>query len=350
MQKRWIKALIILFIQFIFWQVIFKFQTLNNFWFSHITLTYNTIVYKLSSSINFPIGEVFYALVFLIITLTIIQAVQRKSVDLLINLLAIIYFSYNALWGTAYYKQTFNDKSTELEINENKLKELYCLQLEKANVYRNLVNATNQPTKFKLTTNDYLEDFRVNQQLLLNENWIYNYKLINKPIIKYSTISKLMNYAGILGYYNPFTIESNINQYDTDLKLPLTIYHELAHQMGFASENQANFVAYFIGIHSTYNEVKYATYFKTIFYLLAAIAKKDPLFVQVEINLLPQGIKNDRKAEIDYYLKYDGKASEAFSALNDQFLKANNQDGKIAYSRYIELVYYYHQINKGTYH
>lgn len=349
MQKKWIKALIILFIQFIFWQVTFKVQTLSNFWFNHITLTYNTVIYKLSSAINFPIGEVFYALIFLIISFTLIQTIRRRSLYLLINLLAIIYFSYNSVWGVAYYKQTFNEKSTDVVINEKGLKKLYCLQLEKAKYYRSAVNSTNQPTKFRLETNDYLEDFRVNEQLLLNENWVYNYKLINKPIIKYSNISKLMNYTGILGYYNPFTIESNINRYDTDLKLPFTIYHELAHQMGFASENQANFVAYFIGIHSTYNEVKYATYYKTMFYLLAAIAKSDPLFVQAEIDLLPLGIKNDRQAEIDYYTKYNGKASEAFSALNDQFLKANNQDGKIAYSRYIELVYYYHQINKGTY-
>ena len=166
--------------------------------------------------------------------------------------------------------------------------------------------------------------------------------------MKLSNISKLMNYTGVLGYYNPFSIESNINRFDTDLKLPFTVYHELAHQMGFASENQANFIAYYIGIHSSYNEVKYATYYKTIFSLLGAISKSDPSFSLKEIENLPKGIINDLNAEINYYSQFDGKANNAFSAINDQFLKANNQDGKVSYSKYIELIYYYHQKTKGT--
>lgn len=349
MQKKWIKPLIILFIQIICWKIIFKYKLFSNFWFNTITLAYNTIIYKITSSFNFPIGEVLYVVIFIIIGYTIIQTIRKKSIAKLINLIALVYFIYNSVWGITYYKETFNKESTEIDIDNKELKELYCLHLEKAIYYRNKINPTIKPIDFKLNTTNYLNDFKIQEQYLLKENWIYNYKIIDKPIVKYSNISLLMNYTGILGYYNPFSIESNINRFDTDLKLPLTIYHELAHQMGFTSENQANFIAYYIGIHSNYNEVRYATYYKTIFSLLNAIAKTNPLFAYQELENLPQGIKNDQQAEIEYYSRYDGKANDAFSVLNDQFLKANNQDGKISYSRYIELVYYYHKINKGTY-
>lgn len=351
MQKKWIKSTILLFIQILIWQLIIRNETISNLWFNYITINYNKIVYYLTSEIAFPIGEIFYFLVGIIVLFLIIKSIKNREIYIIINTISFIYFVYNSVWGVAYYKTTFSEATKEIKIDKNILIKLYCEHLNKAELYRYSINkSNNQVTKFKYDTNNYLEEFKTHETKIKREKWITNYLLINNPTVKFSNFSLAMSYFGILGYYNPFTIESNVNRTNTDLKKPFTIFHELAHQMGFASENQANFIAYYIGIHSNYNEVKYATYYKTMFSLLAAIAKYDSLFVKSQIDNLPQGINIDRKAEIEYYAKYQGTANDTFSTLNDQFLKANNQEGSISYSRYIELVYYYQIILKNKSH
>ena len=43
-----------------------------------------------------------------------------------------------------------------------------------------------------------------------------------------------------------------------------------------------------------------------------------------------------------------GNIKFTFSELNNQFLKANNQEGTISYSKYVELIYLLYQTKKAT--
>ncbi len=346
MQKKWIKYLLILILQIAIWKILFKITIFTELWFRYIVCNYNQLIYSITSKFNFSISELFYVL---IIFCFIFCIVKYKSITKLLQLIIVLCFIYNSLWGIVYAKNNFSDSALNVEIDQNQLKKLYCLHQEQANYYRFLINSSDtKVTQFNTTKEDYLVDFNKQQYLLDKEDWIFNYQLIKQPNVKWANFSLVMNYAGVLGYYNPFTIESNINILATDLKVPFTIAHELAHQMGFASENQANFIAYFIGVHSSLNQVKYAVYYKTMFSLLHSIYLYDPLFVKAELEHLPKGIKTDYQAELNYYEQFNGKTSDAFSALNDGFLKLNNQDGKISYSKYIKLVYYYEQIKKAN--
>ncbi|MBS7332741.1 MAG: DUF3810 family protein, partial [Weeksellaceae bacterium] len=197
---------------------------------------------------------------------------------------------------------------------------------------------------FTYNNDVYLKDVSQNLKKLEKESWINEIILPEKLVVKESIFSTLLSYSGVLGYYNPFTIESNINSNNSDLKTPFTISHELAHQLGFATENEANFIAYYLGVNSSNPEIKYAAHFKTTFSLLNAIYRHDSIFVKNELDNLPKGIKLDREAEKEYYKKYDGKLNDWFSNINDQFLKANNQEGIVSYSKYIELVVYYNSM------
>jgi Zn-dependent peptidase ImmA (M78 family) len=53
-----------------------------------------------------------------------------------------------------------------------------------------------------------------------------------------------MNKTGILGYYNPFTAESQYNPNIPATQLPFTLAHEMSHQLGYAREQEASFIAY----------------------------------------------------------------------------------------------------------
>lgn len=346
MQKKWINWFVFLIVQIVFWQLIYRSTDICNFIFNHITLRYNSVVYLLSSKINFPIGEWFYSLLVIFFIIYLVRILRKGTIQFkffrISKLLFFVYLTYNLVWGISYYKSSFKIEFDAKEIKPDVLKAIYCDEYFKAERLRNyLTNGTQNPLQFNLNEIDYFQDFNNNQELLNKEKWIQNYGLITIPIVKSANVSGLMNHIGILGYYNPFTIESNINRYNTDLKQSFTISHELAHQMGFASENEANFIAYFLGTHSKYREVQYATYFKSMYSILGSIVKYDPLFVKSQLDGMNKYIKADRAAEIKYYSQFDGKANDTFSAMNNQFLKANNQEGIVSYSKYVELLYWY---------
>ena len=124
MRKKWIKALLVLIIQVLFWQIVFHSKTLSSFWFNKITLNYNSLIYSITSSFRVPIGEFFYAIFFISILYTVINNLRNNKISKIINHISLIYFIYNALWGIAYYKQTFNNKSTEIVIDNKELKDL----------------------------------------------------------------------------------------------------------------------------------------------------------------------------------------------------------------------------------
>ena len=81
---------------------------------------------------------------------------------------------------------------------------------------------------------------------------------------------------GIKGYYNPFTNEANVNSRIPETLIPVTIYHELAHKQGFASERDANFVG-FLNAYNNYNiEIQYSACFFAFRYLYHDLYKMNP--------------------------------------------------------------------------
>ena len=72
-------------------------------------------------------------------------------------------------------------------------------------------------------------------------NSLFSYRY---PSIKPSIFSYLGDYLGFLGYYNPFTGEAQVNTTVPVFTQPFTACHEIAHQMGYAKENEANLMGY----------------------------------------------------------------------------------------------------------
>ncbi len=362
MEKKWskVKFVVGLFIfQIILYQLLFSSEQIINFIVNSITFPISGFVGRITNSINLPLGEIFYLIVliysiYLIIRLIINLITNKKrvpsSVFHFLLLLNIVYFVYTFAWSVMYKKESITFDKETIKIDPIILKEIYCAELDKAIYFRNKLNVSDRKRiKYSSSLNDYNEEFVNLQYKLKDISWLKNYRFLEYPQYKLSTISIIQNYIGILGYYNPFTVESNLNKYNTKLKQSSTMFHEYGHQMGFASESEANFLAYYLGTQSKNPETNYSVYYKSIFSLLSALAKTDPLFVKMELDNLDSRIKFDRQAEIDYYAKYEGKTSETFSELNNQFLKANNQEGTISYSKYVEFIYYLHTIKKRNY-
>jgi len=57
--------------------------------------------------------------------------------------------------------------------------------------------------------------------------------------LKKSMLSLPLTYMGFSGYLNPLTNEAQVDYLIPKFKLPTTAAHEIAHQLGYAAENEA---------------------------------------------------------------------------------------------------------------
>ena len=76
---------------------------------------------------------------------------------------------------------------------------------------------------------------------------------------------------GFSGYINPFTIEANINSKIPIISYASTISHEIAHQIGYASENEANYIGILSNQISSNLEINYSGNLIALQYLLSEL-------------------------------------------------------------------------------
>ena len=178
------------------------------------------------------------------------------------------------------------------------------------------------------------------RQTLLPKN-ISNKKASGINSFKPSIFKNIMSFTGILGYYNPFTAESQFNSQLPNTLIPFTSAHESSHQLGFAREQEANFVGYLIGINSKNPELRYSTEYFTLKSLLNYIVDKDPEFVKSVVRNYSPEMKKDRAYEKVFILKHQGLLDDFFGFTNNIFLKSNQQEGSVTYSYFINLLLNY---------
>lgn len=73
-------------------------------------------------------------------------------------------------------------------------------------------------------------------------------------------LSRLASWAGVNGFYIPFTGEVTFNTDIPAFDLPMVIAHHKAHQRGYAREDEANFIGYIVCVNSTEPYVRYSGY------------------------------------------------------------------------------------------
>jgi len=162
------------------------------------------------------------------------------------------------------------------------------------------------------------------------------------PDIKPSLLTPLLNYLGTSGYYNPFTSESQVNFQMPVFTRPFVACHELSHQMGFAPEDEANFVGFIAGIHSHDRLLRYSAYNEGVLEFMFALRHQDSIArKELRKRISPQ-VLADFKTEREYWLGYEGRIERISSMFYDSFLKANNQPyGLRTYNRMVLLILAY---------
>lgn len=151
--------------------------------------------------------------------------------------------------------------------------------------------------------------------------------------------SWVMSYMGIAGIENPLTAEANVNADIIDATIPSTACHEMAHQRGFAREDEANYISYLVCTVHPDPQFQYSGELLALIYSMNALYGSDrEKFSELRKNYSP-GIVRDLTANNRFWKPYEGPVSKTNSAVNDAYLKANRQsDGVQSYNRMVDLL------------
>lgn len=335
----------ILVVQILLFYVFSRSKIMISF-FEHFFELQKSLHQILFSWVPFSFGDLLYIILGAFLLYFIITSFKKKSrsrsILKLLLIINISYFIYQIFWGMLYFQTPIIKKlSHQEEPNLNKAKTLALQYLEKCKLTRELV----QEDKNGIFV---VKDLKAIQQEILFQQqqlpkYISDKKASQINSFKPSLFKSVMSFTGILGYYNPFTAEAQYNSELPSTFIPFTSAHESSHQLGFAREQEANFIGYLIGVNSKNIELKYSTEYFTLKSLLRFIVENDPEFVKSILKNYSVGMKRDRLYEKSFILKHQGWLDAFFGFTNNLFLKSNQQEGSITYSYFIDLLLNYEE-------
>ena len=148
-----------------------------------------------------------------------------------------------------------------------------------------------------------------------------------------------MSYFGTSGIYFPFTGEANINADQPGFLLPAVICHEMAHQIGFASEDEANFIAYLTCRLNPDPLFQYSGNLMALIYSLNTLKKMDfDAYLQLK-ETCSKEVTEDIEANNQYWSSFYNPLMTMTSWFYDLFLKANDQpEGIDSYNLMVDLL------------
>ena len=157
-----------------------------------------------------------------------------------------------------------------------------------------------------------------------------------KPI----AMSKTMSYTNMTGFYSPFTIEANYNKDITDMEIPYTVCHELAHMGGFIHEDEANFIAYLACVKSDSAAFRYSGSVNALIPVLNACYDNfsRERYYEIISKLNEQTIA-DLNFQSRYWAQFESKVGEITSSMNDTYIKLNgDSEGEKRYGMVTDLL------------
>ncbi|MBS1627036.1 MAG: DUF3810 domain-containing protein [Bacteroidetes bacterium] len=305
--------------------------------------------------IPFSIGDIFYTIVLISVVYGIIKLVVRiirkeaqwKYVGLrflkFIRKLLWVYIWFNLVWGLNYYREGITAQ-LHLKVEDYSTEDLCNLT--------NLLIAKTNESRLAISKDSVLPEQSLEsiyRQASNNYNFNNSYfsflQYKNKDVKK-SLYTFLAPYFGFTGYYNPFSGEAQLRDDVPRILIPYTTSHEIAHQLGYASETEANFVGYLAATNSSNNYFKYSTYLDLYRYARIELFMRNT--VPDNNNKLDSLVKKDLRNINHFFLKERNNISGKVMSLYGMYLQANNQQKGInSYDDVISLlIAYYKQYGK----
>ncbi|WP_203255706.1 DUF3810 domain-containing protein [Hyunsoonleella ulvae] len=254
---------------------------------------------------------------------------------------SLIYFTFHLFWGLNYYR---------LPLHKN-------LGLNAEYTTEKLVKATNglisisNDLHAEITHNDTLPvtvPYDKKTVFGLIPKGYENLKTTFHDLeyypesAKQSLFSYPLTYMGFSGYLNPLTNEAQVNGRIPMYKFPTTAAHEMAHQLGYAAENEANFIGFMAASSNDDIYIRYCGYIFGLRFCLNEIYRRDPCLFEDIVADVNKGILKNYEESRKFWEAHENPFEPFFKLFYGNFLRANNQaKGMESYSYVVALLVNY---------
>lgn len=321
---------------------------------------YSTAIYPVFSRIlryifgwlPFSVGDVLYGLAILWLIWKLAKGIKllvkkqatwsgfASGIGNGLRILLITYILFNLFWGINYNRQGI---ANQLQLKMEKytpedLKMINGLLLEKVNASKqSLVNQQAiYPSKKQL--------FAKVEEAYGNAEKVYPFLKYQPVSLKPSMWSWLGTYMGFTGYYNPFTGEAQVNTLVPKFLQPFTTCHEVAHQLGYAKEMEANFVGYLSATASKDTLLHYSVYLDMFVYSNRNLYGTDSVAANAYRKLLSPAVIADLKEWRTFSIKHRNPIEPIFRWVYGKYLQGNQQpQGVLSYDEVTGFIIAYYK-------
>ena len=251
-----------------------------------------------------------------------------------------IYIIFNVLWGVNY-----NRKGIGYQVG---LEKAAYSGTELATINRLLCGKINSSKKQLEAAHT---GYPANRDLFNMVEAAYRKLGTGYPYLKYEPVSIkpsmwgwLGNYTGFTGYYNPFTGEAQVNTTIPRFLHPFIACHEVAHQLGYAKENEASFVGYLAAKASGNALLQYSTYLDIFIHANRNLYYADSVAAKKYRDSLAPAVVADLKTWAEFNHNHRSFAEPLISWIYDKYLKGNRQpEGLLSYDEVTGFIINYYK-------
>lgn len=330
------------------------------------------VLSSISSVVRSSLAEVLIIIIILIFAVNLLVRLcvmvfgklHKRSyhrIRLVSSLISLVIFVgvmlnlFYMLWGLNNFREPVA-YSLELEVRQYSVDELAAVYEKLASEAAELRTQVNEDDNGVFTIGSPNKAYAAVEEAYMNlgeANGLFKnsaFGRVNLHTAKSVKLSEQMSQFGTLGIYIPYTAEINVNVDQPDLYIPATAAHETAHFLGFAREDEANFIAFYVSRFSTDTALRYSAVMNALVNCGNALCQEDSQrFLALRDKLYTDGMNRDLNEYRNYLAKYDDGAMQQLNDdINDAYLKHNGQqEGIQSYGRMVDiLLAYYDRIDE----
>ncbi len=295
----------------------------------------------------FSFGDVMYAVLIVLAVREIVILIRNRFKTIksfllrTLAMISIVYFAFHLLWGMNYYRLPLH-KSLSID-NEYTTQELVSLT-------EKLLDNSNRLHTQLAVSDSVVVDYAFAKAEIFNKT-LNGYEALQEkfPTLQYppkSIKNSLLRYPlsvmGYSGYLNPITNEAQINGMVPAHRWPVISCHEQAHQLGFAKENEANFMAVMATLNNEDMHFQYSGSIFALRYCLNDVYRRDKELGELLKSKMHPGILAQYQLSRDFWDEMDNPLEPLFDLFYSNYFKANNQPrGLESYSYMVALLVNY---------
>jgi len=240
---------------------------------------YLTIVTAITQIFPFSVGDVLYFLVGLLLLwkLFLLRKTNRgfkqrliATMRLLVKGCLLFYVGFNVCWGLNNYRLPLASQlDLKMGYTSNELVDITQEIIAQTNHLQLALTAdSTQAVVLSYSHQQIRKEAQLGMATLGKETQWFAYTPLQA---KGSLYSLPLTYMGFSGYVNPFTLEAQVNTKIPTSTLIVTSSHEMAHQMGYAKESEANFIGFLAAKKQTDPKYRYSANIFALRYCLKAV-------------------------------------------------------------------------------